>query len=60
MNMQKLTQKSMEVLQTAQSMAVEYGNAQIEQEHIVSIICQSDNHIRIEFLIISLITPNVI
>ncbi len=35
MNMQKLTQKSMEALQRAQAMALEYGNTQIEQEHIL-------------------------
>ncbi len=35
MNMQKLTQKSMEALQRAQAAALEYGNTQIEQEHIL-------------------------
>ncbi len=35
MNMQKLTQKSMEVIQNARNAAVEYGNSQIEQEHLL-------------------------
>ena len=32
MNMQKLTQKSMEAVQSARSMAEKYGNQQLEQE----------------------------
>ena len=35
MNMQKLTQKSMEVIQNARNTAIEYGNPQIEQEHLL-------------------------
>ncbi len=35
MNIQKFTQKSMESIQNAQNMAVEYGNQQIEQEHLL-------------------------
>ena len=34
MNAQKFTQKSLEALQAAQDLAVEYGNMQIEQEHL--------------------------
>ncbi len=34
MNAQKFTQKSLEALQAAQDLAVEYGNMQIEQAHL--------------------------
>ncbi len=42
MNMQKMTQKSMEALQTSQSLALEYGNTQIEQEHILYALIMQD------------------
>jgi ATP-dependent Clp protease ATP-binding subunit ClpB len=35
MNTQKLTQKSIEAIQDAQNFSVEYGNPQIELEHLV-------------------------
>ena len=35
MNANKLTQKSLEAVQTAQSLAIEHSNVQIEQEHLV-------------------------
>ena len=35
MNAQKYTQKSLEAVQTAQSIATEYGNQQIEQPHLL-------------------------
>ena len=35
MNAQKYTQKSLEAVRSAQSLAVEYGNQQIEQPHIL-------------------------
>ncbi len=35
MNIQKFTQKSMESIQNAQNLAVEYGNQQIDQEHLL-------------------------
>ncbi|MCI8704804.1 MAG: ATP-dependent chaperone ClpB [Anaerotignum sp.] len=35
MNLQKFTQKSIEAIQNAQSYAVEYGNPQIEQQHLL-------------------------
>ncbi len=43
MNMQKLTQKTMEALQKAQSTALEYGNTQIEQEHILYALTTQEN-----------------
>ena len=36
MNVQKLTQKSAETIRNAQRLAVEYGNPQVEQEHLLS------------------------
>lgn len=36
MNAQKFTQKSMEAVQAAQSLAAEYSNMNIEQEHLLS------------------------
>ena len=36
MNVQKLTQKSTEALQNAQRLAIEYGNPQVEQEHLLA------------------------
>lgn len=41
MNMNKMTQKSLEAMQLAQTLAVEHSNQQIEQEHILlSLITQ--------------------
>ncbi len=36
MNLQKFTQKSIEAIQNAQSYAIEYGNPQIEQQHLLA------------------------
>ncbi len=38
MNIQKFTQKSVEALNRAQSLAIEYGNIQIEQEHLLYVL----------------------
>lgn len=43
MNTQKLTQKSIEAIQNAQSYSVEYGNPQIEQEHLVYALMLQEN-----------------
>ena len=43
MNAQKFTQKSLEVLQSAQDLATEYQNMQIEQQHLLyGLITQAD------------------
>ncbi len=39
MNMQKCTQKSLEALQAAQSLAIEYSNQQLDQEHLLAALC---------------------
>ena len=36
MNIQKFTQKSMEAIQDCEKLAYEYGNQEIEQEHLFS------------------------
>ena len=39
MNMQKCTQKSLEALQSAQSLAIEHANQQLDQEHLLAALC---------------------
>lgn len=43
MDFQKYTQKSMEAVQSANSLAVEQGNAQIEQEHLFVALLTQEN-----------------
>ncbi len=43
MNPQKLTQKSLEAVQKAQSFVTEYGNSQIEQEHLLCALTEDEN-----------------
>ncbi len=43
MNIQKFTQKSMEAIQDSEKLAYEYGNQEIEQEHLlVALMAQED------------------
>jgi len=42
MNLQKFTQKSLEAIQNAQSNAVEYGNPQLDQQHLLALLQQED------------------
>ncbi len=42
MNMNQLTQKTIEALQRAQSIAVEYQHMQVDQEHILSALLEDD------------------
>ena len=42
MNMQKFTQKSLEAVERAQSIAVEYGNQQIEQAHLLYALLEQE------------------
>ena len=43
MNIQKFTQKSVEAIQNAQSLAEEHGNQQLQQEHVLlSLLTQRD------------------
>ena len=43
MNAQKFTQKSLEALQSAQNLAIEYQNIQIEQQHLVYTLLMQEN-----------------
>ena len=43
MNPQKFTQKSLEAIQGAQSAVTEYGNAQMEQEHLLYAMLEDEN-----------------
>ena len=50
MNMQKLTQKSIEAVGAAQSLAAERGNPQIEQEHLLAALLQQEGGLIAELL----------
>ena len=43
MNIQKFTQKSMEAVQDCEKLAYEYGNQEIEQEHLLVVLLQQEN-----------------
>ena len=42
MNMNQFTQKSLEAIQAAQALAVEYGNQQIEQPHLLCALIEQE------------------
>ena len=46
MNIQKFTQKSIEALQNAQTLASTNQNVQVEQEHILLFHCLDLNRVR--------------
>ena len=50
MNIQKFTQKSLEAVQSAQNLAIENQNAQIEQEHLLLALLEQDNSLIKELL----------
>ena len=50
MNIQKFTQKSLEAIQSAQTLAVENQNAQVEQEHLLLALLEQDNSLIKELL----------
>ena len=43
MNTQKLTQKSMEAIQSARSLSVTYGNPQLEEEHLLLALLRQED-----------------
>ena len=43
MNIQKFTQKSLEAIQNAQTIAIEEQNAQVEQEHLLLALLEQEN-----------------
>ena len=50
MNIQKFTQKSLETIQNAQTLATENQNAQVEEEHLVYALLVQDNSLIKELL----------
>ena len=50
MNIQKFTQKSLEAIHSAQTLAVENQNAQVEQEHLLLALLEQDNSLIKELL----------
>ncbi|NCB06385.1 MAG: type VI secretion system ATPase TssH, partial [Clostridia bacterium] len=50
MNMQKLTQKSLESIQLAQTTATEYGNPQVEQIHLLSSLLSQEQSLTRELM----------
>ena len=50
MNIQKFTQKSLEAIQSAQTLAAENQNAQVEQEHLLLALLEQDNSLIKELL----------
>lgn len=50
MNIQKFTQKSLEAVQSAQNLAVENQNAQIEEEHLLLSLLKQENSLIKELL----------
>lgn len=42
MNLQKFTQKSLEAIQNAQSSAIEYGNPQLDQQHLLAALLMQE------------------
>lgn len=43
MNLQKFTQKSLEAIQNAQSSAIEYGNPQLDQQHLLAALLMQED-----------------
>ena len=50
MDTQKLTQKSLEVIKKAQSIAIEHGNQQVEQLHILSALLNIEDSLIVQIL----------
>ena len=50
MNLNKLTQKSRQALQSAQSLAIEYQNQQLEQSHLLWALCSDGEGLICELL----------
>ena len=50
MNIQKFTQKSIEAIQKAQSLAIENENSQIDQEHLLFALLTQENSLIKELL----------
>ena len=58
MNVQKFTKKSLEAIQTAQNIAIENQNAQIEEEHLTLALLEQESSLIKELLKKIEISPN--
>ena len=52
MNAQKFTQKSLEAIQSAQSIAIQYGNMQIDQAHLLYALADQESGLVSQLLIL--------
>ena len=50
MNLNKLTQRSLEALQSAQSLAIQHNHQQVDQEHLLLALLQQDNSLLMQLL----------
>jgi len=50
MNLNKLTQRSLEALQSAQSLAIQHNHQQIDQEHLLLALLQQENSLLMQLL----------
>ena len=50
MNPNKLTQRSLEALQSAQSLAIQHNHQQVDQEHLLLALLQQENSLLMELL----------
>ena len=57
MNPQKFTQKSLEAIRNAQNAVTEYGNAQMEQEHLLYALSEDENGLIAQLMKKMNITP---
>ena len=58
MNMNQMTQKTIEAIQNAQRLAVEYANQAIEQEHLLAALARQDNGLIAQLLTRMNVDPN--
>ena len=50
MNLNKLTQRSLEALQSAQSLAIQHNHQQVDQEHLLLALLQQENSLLMQML----------
>ena len=55
MNINKFTQKSMQAVQDCERIALEYGNQEIEQEHLLYALLTQDDYVSVEHIFLAII-----
>ena len=60
MNIQKFTQKSIEAINQAQSLAIEYQNMQIEQEHLLYALLDQPDSFITQLMVSLNVQPNAL